>query len=92
MSAGKARDAPRGMKIASIIAAGAVIGQITLGAIVIVERLHAILVTAHLGLGLVLFSMVLITTLYAFKIENKRSETTTAVASNRSATKDNKYK
>ena len=80
------------MKIASIIAAGAVIGQITLGAIVIVERLHAILVTAHLGLGLVLFSMVLITTLYAFKIENKRSETTTAVASNLSATKDNKYK
>ena len=37
--------------------AGTVIGQITLGAIVIVERLHAILVTAHLGLGLVLFSM-----------------------------------
>ena len=88
----KARDAPRGMKIASIIAAGAVIGQITLGAIVIVERLHAVLVTAHLGLGLVLFSMVLMTTLYAFKIENKRSETTTAVASNLSATKDNKYK
>jgi heme A synthase len=88
----KARDVPRGMKIASIIAAGAVIGQITLGAIVIVERLHAILVTAHLGLGLVLFSMVLMTTLYAFKIENKRSETTTAVASNFSATKDNKYK
>jgi heme A synthase len=88
----KARDAPRGMKIASIIAAGAVIGQITLGAIVIVERLHAILVTAHLGLGLVLFSMVLMTTLYAFKIENKRSERTTAVASNLSATKDNKYK
>jgi heme A synthase len=88
----KAGNAPRGMKIASIIAAGAVIGQITLGAIVIVERLHAILVTAHLGLGLVLFSMVLMTTLYAFKIENKRSETTTALASNLSATKDNKYK
>jgi heme A synthase len=88
----KARDAPRGMKIASIIAASAVIGQITLGAIVIVERLHAILVTAHLGLGLVLFSMVLLTTLFAFKIENKRSETTTAVTSNLSATKDNKYK
>src|ERR687894_1012989 len=77
----KSKDAPRGMKIASIIAAGTVIGQITLGAIVIVERLHAILVTAHLGLGLVLFSMVLMTTLYAFKIENKRSETTAAVTS-----------
>src|SRR5918911_5718805 len=67
----KARDAPRGMRIASIIAAGAVIGQITIGAVVIVERLHAILVTAHLGLGIVLFSMVLITMLYAFKISNR---------------------
>src|SRR5215216_5195938 len=64
----KSKNAPRGMKIA----AGAVIGQITLGAIVIVERLHAVLVTAHLGLGLVLFSMVLITVLSAFRIDNKR--------------------
>src|SRR4030066_457762 len=40
----KSKAAPRGMKIASVIAAGAVIGQITLGAIVIVERLHAVLV------------------------------------------------
>jgi cytochrome c oxidase assembly protein subunit 15 len=64
----KSKYTPRGMKISSIIAAGAVIGQVTLGAIVIVERLHAALVTAHLGLGLVLFSMVLITVLYAFKM------------------------
>src|ERR687895_1439021 len=82
----KARDAPRGMKIASIIAAGAVIGQITLGAIVIVERLHAILVTAHLGLGLVLFSMVLMTTLYAFKIDsnNKSKKISTSAISSSS--------
>src|SRR5918997_3574255 len=78
----KSSVAPRGMKIASIIATGAVIGQITLGAIVIVERLHAILVTAHLGLGLVLFSMVLITVLYAFKIDNNRIKTAAAVSSN----------
>jgi cytochrome c oxidase assembly protein subunit 15 len=71
----KSKNAPRGMKIASVIAAGAVIGQITLGAIVIVERLHAVLVTAHLGLGLVLFSMVLITVLSAFRIDNKRIKT-----------------
>ena len=83
----KSKDAPRGMKIASIIAAGTVIGQITLGAIVIVERLHAILVTAHLGLGLVLFSMVLMTLLYAFKIDNQRIKTTT-ISSNLSASKD----
>lgn len=84
----KSKDAPRGMKIASIIAAGTVIGQITLGAIVIVERLHAILVTAHLGLGLVLFSMVLMTLLYALKIDNQRIKTT-AMSSNLSASKDN---
>jgi heme A synthase len=83
----KSKDAPRGMKIASIIAAGTVIGQITLGAIVIVERLHAILVTAHLGLGLVLFSMVLMTLLYALKIDNQRIKTT-AMSSNLSASKD----
>jgi heme A synthase len=79
--------APRGMKICSIIAAGAVIGQVTLGAIVIVERLHAILVTAHLGLGIVLFSMVLITMLYASKISNRKIKTT-AVSSNLPASKD----
>src|ERR687891_305413 len=84
----KSKYALRGMKIASIIAAGAVIGQITLGAIVIVERLHAILVTAHLGLGLVLFSMVLMTMLYAFKIDKQRRIETTAISSNLSSTKE----
>lgn len=87
----KSKDAPRGMKIASIIATCAVIGQITLGALVIVERLHAILVTSHLGLGLVLFSMVLMTTLYAFKINRQKIETT-EISSNLSATTDNDYK
>src|SRR5262245_4326905 len=61
----KSKTAPRGMKIASLIAGSAVVGQITLGAFVIVERLHSILVTAHLGLGLVLFAMVLIIVLYS---------------------------
>jgi heme A synthase len=46
----------RSTKMFSIIAAAAVVGQITLGAIVINEKLHADLVTAHLGLGLVLYS------------------------------------
>lgn len=77
----KSKAAPRSMKIASTIAAGAVIGQITLGAIVIVERLHALLVTAHLALGLVLFSMVLITLLIAFRIDNRRINKT-AVSTN----------
>jgi len=63
------------MKIASIVASCAAIGQITLGAIVIIERLHAILVTVHLGLGLLLFSMVLITVLYSRKIVDTKKET-----------------
>ena len=88
----KSKSAPKGMKIASIIATFAVIGQIALGAIVIVERLHAILVTAHLALGLVLFSMVLITTLCAFKTDKSRTETTEIRSTNLSATKDNNYK
>jgi cytochrome c oxidase assembly protein subunit 15 len=85
----KSRDAPRGMKVASIIAAGAVIGQITLGAIVIVERLHAVLVTAHLGLGLVLFSMVLIIVLSAFRIDNNK-RMKTREASSKLSTQNNK--
>jgi heme A synthase len=68
----KSKAASKGMKIASIIASGAVIGQITLGAIVIVERLHAVLVTVHLGLGIVLFSMVLMTVMYAHRLEKDR--------------------
>lgn len=69
----KSKAAPKSIKITSIIAAGAVIGQIALGAIVIVERLHAVLVTTHLGLGIVLFSMVLMTALYAYRLEGKKT-------------------
>ncbi len=68
----KSKQAPKPMKMASLIAAGAVIGQIALGAVVIVERLHAVLVTAHLGLGLVLFSMVLMTFMYSYRLPAKR--------------------
>jgi cytochrome c oxidase assembly protein subunit 15 len=64
----RSKITPRPMKMASIIASCAAAGQITLGAIVIIERLHAILVTVHLGLGLLLFSMTLITVLYSRKI------------------------
>lgn len=69
----KSKDAPKGMKIASLIAACAVIGQIALGAVVIVERLHSILVTAHLGLGLILFSMVIMTVVFAFRMPAKKT-------------------
>jgi cytochrome c oxidase assembly protein subunit 15 len=69
----KSKEAPRTMKVASLIATAAVIGQIALGAVVIVERLHAVLVTAHLGLGLVLFSMVLLTVAFAFRLPAKKA-------------------
>ncbi|MEO9320577.1 MAG: COX15/CtaA family protein [Nitrososphaera sp.] len=65
----RSRIAPRAMKMTSAIAGGAVIGQISLGGVVIVERLHSLLVTGHLGLGLVLFSMMLMTFLYARRLE-----------------------
>ena len=68
----KSRQSPRGMKIASIIAGTAVVSQITLGAFVIIERLHAHLVTLHLGIGIILFSMSIIVTLYAWKITGKK--------------------
>jgi cytochrome c oxidase assembly protein subunit 15 len=80
----KSKGAPKGMKIASIIAAGAVIGQVTLGGIVIVERLHAILVTALLGLGIVLFSMMLIVTRYAFRISSSKEINASSTTSRRS--------
>ena len=75
----KSKTAPRGMKISSIIAGSAVVGQITLGALVIVERLHAILVTAHLGLGLVLFAMVLMIVLYSYGLLSPRHKRLSAI-------------
>lgn len=67
----KSKEASNGMKMASIIATGAVLGQIGLGAVVIVERLHSVLVTAHLGLGILLFSMVLLTFIYSYRMSAK---------------------
>ena len=65
---------PRGMKISSIIASGAAVGQISLGAVVIVERLHALLVTVHLAIGLAMFSMTLITAMYAYRLPKRERQ------------------
>ena len=56
------------IKITSSLATGLVITQIVLGAMVIDLKLHAVLVSVHLGIGILLFSMVLLTTLFAFRI------------------------
>jgi cytochrome c oxidase assembly protein subunit 15 len=88
----RSKITPRAMKIASTIASCAAIGQITLGAVVIIERLHAVLVTVHLALGLVLFAMILITVLYSKKIvdtQNKRKTSSTSSSSLPSTTKTN---
>jgi len=64
----KSKSSKRGMKLAAVIAAGLMIGQIALGGVVIIERLHALLVTIHFAIGMTLFSMLILVTLYAFQL------------------------
>ncbi|MBT8172816.1 MAG: COX15/CtaA family protein [Nitrosopumilus sp.] len=56
------------IKITSSLATALVITQITLGALVIDTKLHAVLVAIHLGIGIWLFAMVLLTVIFAFRI------------------------
>ena len=62
------KNSDRKIKITSSLATIFVITQITLGALVIDLKLHAVPVAIHLGIGILLFSMVLLTTLFAFRI------------------------
>jgi len=68
------KNADRKIKFTSTFAATLVVTQITLGALVIDLKLHAVLVAIHLGVGILLFSMVLLTALFAFKITKKPIE------------------
>jgi heme A synthase len=68
----RSKETSKSTKIASMIAAALVLGQIILGAIVIVEKLHAILVTMHLGMGLILFLMILTVTLDVNEFSKKQ--------------------
>ena len=56
------------IRVTSTLAAIFVVTQIVLGAIVIDLKLHAVLVAVHLGIGILLFAMVLLTTLFAFRL------------------------
>ncbi len=56
------------IKVTSSLATVFVITQIVLGAMVIDLKLHAVLVAVHLGIGILLFSMVLLTTVFAFRV------------------------
>ncbi len=68
------KNADSKIKITSSIATALVITQITLGALVIDTKLHAVLVAIHLGIGILLFSMVLLTVLFAFRISREPQE------------------
>ena len=70
------KNADLKIKITSSIATGLVITQITLGALVIDTKLHAVLVAIHLGIGIWLFAMVLLTVLFAFRISKSSKSTT----------------
>jgi len=63
------------IKLTSTLAAIFVITQITLGALVIDLKLQAVLVAVHLGIGILLFAMVLLTTLFVFRLNKKSIQT-----------------
>lgn len=63
------------IKLTSSLASVFVVTQITLGAIVIDLKLHAVLVAIHLGIGILLFAMVLLTTLFAFRLSKASIQT-----------------
>ena len=63
-----AKNAEKKIKLTGTLAAIFVVIQISLGAIVIDLKLHALLVSIHLGIGILLFAMVLLTTLFAFRL------------------------
>jgi heme A synthase len=69
------KNADLKIKITSSFATGLVITQITLGALVIDTKLHAVLVAIHLGIGIWLFAMVLLTVLFAFRISGSPKST-----------------
>ena len=74
------RRADRKIRATSVIAAGLVAVQIALGAIVIDTLLHSVLVAVHLGIGILLFAMSLLTTLFAFRLDRGRNRRTVAAA------------
>jgi len=56
------------IRITGTLAGVLVVAQITLGAIVIDTKLHAVIVAIHNGAGILLFAMTLLTILFAFRL------------------------
>ena len=69
------KDAGRKIKFTSAFASALVVTQITLGALVIDTQLHAVLVAVHLGIGILLFAMTLLTVLFVFRLGKQVIET-----------------
>jgi len=70
-----AKNSERKIKLTSTLASIFVVTQIALGALVIDLKLQAVLVAIHFGIGIVLFAMVLLTTLFAFRLSKKSIQT-----------------
>jgi cytochrome c oxidase assembly protein subunit 15 len=62
------KNSDKKIKLTSTLASIFVIMQITLGALVIDLKLHALLVAIHLGIGILLFAMTLLTAIFAFRL------------------------
>jgi cytochrome c oxidase assembly protein subunit 15 len=63
------KQSDKKIKLTSTLAAIFVATQITLGALVIDLKLHAVLVAIHLGIGILLFAMTLLTVIFAFRLK-----------------------
>jgi cytochrome c oxidase assembly protein subunit 15 len=59
------------IRLTSILATIFVLTQITLGFVVIEAKLHALLVSIHLGIGVLLFTSALLTALFAYRIDKQ---------------------
>lgn len=69
------KNSDKKIKLVSSLASAFVITQITLGALVIDLKLHALLVAIHLGIGILLFAMTLLTVIFAFRLGRSTIQT-----------------
>jgi len=64
----KVKGSNRNIRITGTLAGTLAVTQITLGAIVIDTKLHAVIVAVHNGAGILLFAMTLLTAIFAFRL------------------------
>ena len=74
----KVKGSDTKIKITGTLAGVLAVAQITLGAIVIDTKLHAVIVAIHNGAGILLFAMALLTTLFAFRLARSKTIQTNA--------------